>query len=75
MKPYSVAQVLTEATPVTIKAMEEALGDMGPSTRVIRCMPNTPCLVGEAAVAFARGSATLEGDRSLTKALFTGTVR
>mmetsp|Transcript_394 Transcript_394/g.1438 ORF Transcript_394/g.1438 Transcript_394/m.1438 type:complete len:270 (+) Transcript_394:73-882(+) len=45
---------------------------MGRETRVVRTMPNTPCLVGEAAVGVAKGKYTLDGDVAIAKALFTG---
>ena len=40
-------------------------------TRVIRIMPNTPCLVRSGASVFSCGTATKSGDASLTKRLFT----
>jgi len=45
-------------------------GALPVGTRVVRAMPNTPCLVGEAAVGFARGAASPVNDAALTSALF-----
>eukprot|EP00614_Pseudopedinella_elastica_P027519 CAMPEP_0172643882 /NCGR_PEP_ID=MMETSP1068-20121228/238769_1 /TAXON_ID=35684 /ORGANISM="Pseudopedinella elastica, Strain CCMP716" /LENGTH=277 /DNA_ID=CAMNT_0013458037 /DNA_START=16 /DNA_END=849 /DNA_ORIENTATION=+ len=89
VKPYTVSSILEGVSPaiqakgpastlvvsiaagVTIATLE---GSVPAGTRVVRCMPNTPCLVGEAAVAFARGKSSVGGDSALTSALFTGTV-
>ncbi|QDT55328.1 Pyrroline-5-carboxylate reductase [Caulifigura coniformis] len=40
-------------------------------TRVIRVMPNTPCLVGAGATAFARGPKATEADATLVERLFS----
>lgn len=53
--------------PPSLQVVEGAL-PVG--TRVVRAMPNTPCLVGEAAVGFARGAASPVNDAALTSALF-----
>jgi pyrroline-5-carboxylate reductase len=59
--------IISIAAGVTLKVIEESL-DQG--CRVVRVMPNTPCLVGAAAAAFSLGkNATLE-DARLVKALF-----
>lgn len=69
-KPQSVDQVLAHIQPswkaekllvsicagITIEAYQKGLG---PETRVVRVMPNTPALVGESATAYA-GSLTCE---------------
>jgi pyrroline-5-carboxylate reductase len=64
VKPHYVAEVcsslrqahcprlLSVAAGVTISTMEAA----APTTRVVRCMPNTPALVGEGASAIAGGA-------------------
>jgi pyrroline-5-carboxylate reductase len=70
VKPHHVAEVcsslgqaqcprlLSVAAGVTISTMEAA----APSTRVVRCMPNTPALVGEGASAIAGGAHAEEVD-------------
>lgn len=50
--------------------MKVVEGALPVGTRVVRAMPNTPCLVGEAAVGFARGAASPVSDSALTSALF-----
>jgi len=40
-------------------------------TRVIRVMPNTPCLVGAGATAFARGAKATDADAALVERLFS----
>jgi pyrroline-5-carboxylate reductase len=56
------------AAGVPLSAMTSALGS---STRIIRVMPNTPCLVGAGATAFARGAKATEEDASLVERLFS----
>ena len=41
-----------------------------PGKRVIRVMPNTPCLVGEAAAGFALGEKATPEDRAACIAIF-----
>lgn len=59
------AVIVSIAAGVTLKALEEML----PGRRVVRVMPNTPCLVGEAACGFALGTHAVEEDRTLVKTL------
>lgn len=59
------AVVISIAAGVTLHKLEEAL----PGRRVVRVMPNTPCLVGEAACGFALGNLANEEDRALVKTL------
>lgn len=54
--------VISIAAGVTTAAMEAALPA---STRVVRVMPNTPCLVGAGASVFARGEAATDTDAAL----------
>ena len=82
VKPDQVAGVLGElrgnftnehllisiAAGVTLAKMEAALPA---GTRVIRVMPNTPALVGEAAAAFALGKSATAADGDLAKKLLS----
>jgi len=56
------------AAGVPLSAMASALGQ---NTRIIRVMPNTPCLVGAGATAFARGAKATEEDAALVERLFS----
>lgn len=42
-----------------------------PKSRVVRVMPNTPCLVGAGASAFSMGSACYDGDSTLVQDLLS----
>ncbi|MGB8368693.1 MAG: pyrroline-5-carboxylate reductase [Limisphaerales bacterium] len=82
VKPDQVAGVLAEqrgnftnehllisiAAGVTLAKMEAAVPA---GTRVIRVMPNTPALVGEAAAAFAPGKSATAADGELAKKLLS----
>jgi len=59
--------VISIAAGVTIAKI---VGDI-PSLRVVRVMPNTPCLVGATAAAYCRGGAATQADADLTKLLFS----
>lgn len=59
------AVIISIAAGVTLESLEKAL----PGRRVIRVMPNTPCLVGEAACGFSLGSLATDDDRTLVKTL------
>lgn len=61
----SGAVIISIAAGVTLEALEKAL----PGKRVVRVMPNTPCLVGEAACGFALGAHATDEDRTLVKTL------
>lgn len=52
-------RVLSIAAGVTIASLEDWLDD---GTRVVRCMPNTPALVGQGAAGLAAGSTATEAD-------------
>jgi len=82
VKPPVVPKVLQEVAPlVNVKKLmiSIALGipvayleQMLPrKTRVIRVMPNTPCLVRHGASVFSRGTSTLEEDGTTAKKLFS----
>ena len=78
VKPQQVAAVLSEvkshaanklfvsiAAGITLSTLCTGLG----TKRVIRVMPNTPCLVGEGASAFARGADATPDDAKLVSGL------
>lgn len=54
--------VVSIAAGVTLGQLQSALGE---GTRLIRVMPNTPCLIGRGASAFARGENATEADAVL----------
>jgi len=58
--------IVSIAAGVTIESIESALQ---PKSRVIRVMPNTPCLVGETAAAFALGTAATAEDGELVRSI------
>lgn len=59
--------VVSIAAGITLQTLESAL----PGMRVVRVMPNTPCLVGQAATGFCMGTlASSEHDKNLVKAIF-----
>jgi pyrroline-5-carboxylate reductase len=82
VKPHQVASVLQELSPqltsghllisiaagVTLKRLQEPVGT---DVRVVRAMPNTPALVGAAAVGYALGSAATEDDATTVQQLFS----
>ncbi len=84
VKPQQVSEVLTEQRPqitdehllvsiaagVTLQSLREAAGDRG---RLVRVMPNTPCLVGAGASAFACDSSASREDAALVQQML-GTV-
>lgn len=59
--------VVSIAAGVTLKALADALGA---GTRLVRVMPNTPCLVGASASGYAAGSAATPDDVALVGRLF-----
>ena len=78
VKPQQVQDVLKEIRPhvgpghlvVSIAAgvpIPRLLDGLGDDRRVVRVMPNTPCLVGESASAFAVGGAATDADAALVQ--------
>ena len=61
------ALVISIAAGVTLASLEGALNA---GRRVVRVMPNTPCLVGMAAAAFALGSTATPADKEATSLIF-----
>lgn len=60
--------VVSIAAGITLQALSEGLGE---STRLVRVMPNTPCLVGISASAFAVGTSATDADADLVSRLLT----
>ncbi len=65
--------VVSIAAGVTLNTLKEAAGA---DARVIRVMPNTPCLVGETAAAMCLGGSADDNDAELVRKLFSsvGTI-
>jgi pyrroline-5-carboxylate reductase len=61
------ALVISVAAGVPIEALEHRLGKMA---RIIRTMPNTPCLVGVGATALAGGTHSTSADMKLATQMF-----
>jgi pyrroline-5-carboxylate reductase len=81
VKPQTMAAVLAEVRPtvsprhlvVSIAAgvtLGQLAAGLGPDARLIRVMPNTPCLVGASAAGFAAGPAATADDVALVARLF-----
>lgn len=60
--------VLSVAAGVSTSFLETCLGD---KARVVRAMPNTPCLVGKGVTAICRGSRANSGDEDLARRIFS----
>ncbi len=60
--------VVSIAAGVPMKAMSDELGDQ---IRLVRVMPNTPCLVGRGACGFCLGAAATEADATLVEKLLS----
>jgi pyrroline-5-carboxylate reductase len=86
VKPQHVAEVLAEVRPaltnrhcllsiaagITLRQLAEQLG---PTCRLIRVMPNTPCLVGASASAYAIGPTATPEDVSVVDRLLNAVGR
>lgn len=59
--------VVSIAAGITLKQLAD---NLGADTRLIRVMPNTPCLVGASAAGFAAGPAATPADAELVARLF-----
>jgi len=59
--------VVSIAAGVTLQALSQGLGE---KTRLVRAMPNTPCLVGASASAYSPGATTTAEDVELVGKLF-----
>lgn len=82
VKPHHVAGVVDELAPLVSErhlVVSIAAGvqlsvyesGLGVGRRVVRVMPNTPCLVGAAAAAFALGSAATDEDAELVESMLS----
>lgn len=58
---------ISVAAGIATRTIEQALGD---ASRVVRCMPNTPALVGAGAAALAGGAHATAEDLEIARALF-----
>jgi pyrroline-5-carboxylate reductase len=81
VKPQTMPEVLAEAKPalrpsqlvvsiaagITLESLARGLGD---APRLVRVMPNTPCLVGASATGFAPGTHATPGDVAAVEKLF-----
>ncbi len=86
VKPQSMAALLAEIRPavtvgqliisiaagVSLKALADGLG---PDRRLIRVMPNTPCLVGASAAGYAAGERATSDDITLVERLLNAVGR
>lgn len=82
VKPYQIHEVLSRvaeinkdpqsllaisiAAGLTLAAMEESCNN---KARLVRCMPNTPALVGQGAAAYAKGSLATPDDSAFAQKL------
>ena len=64
--------VISIAAGITLKQLSDTLG---PDKRIIRVMPNTPCLVGASASAFAASSTATAADIERTQRLLASVGR
>ncbi len=86
VKPQNMAALLAEVRPVltprhlivsiaagiTLKQLAEGLG---PERRLVRVMPNTPCLVGASAAGYATGESATAEDVALVDRLLNAVGR
>jgi pyrroline-5-carboxylate reductase len=81
VKPQNLAAVLAEVKPVVSgrhlvisivagATLQQIARGLEPAIRVVRVMPNTPCLVGACAAAFSPGEAATEVDAELVEKMF-----
>ena len=60
------ALIISVAAGITLKTLQDNL----PGRRVVRIMPNTACIVGEAASAYAMGALATNEDRQIVQKIF-----
>jgi pyrroline-5-carboxylate reductase len=66
------ALLISSAASVTTRLIEDGLGY---HARVVRSMPNTPCLIRQGMTSIARGRFATDGDVKLAQALFSSMGR
>ncbi|KAH7353114.1 hypothetical protein KP509_19G079200 [Ceratopteris richardii] len=68
LKPHFTKEklVVSIAAGINLSNLQKWAGD----ARIVRVMPNTPCLVGETAAAMSLGDTATEGDSVLVGAIF-----
>jgi pyrroline-5-carboxylate reductase len=66
-EPFMGKLLISIAAGVTLKTITSSLSS---NTRVIRVMPNTPCLVGASASAYALSSNATEADAEVARKIF-----
>ncbi len=80
VKPQNMAEVLADIAPMVGKrhlvisiaagvTLGQLAGGLGSDRRLVRVMPNTPCLVGASASGYALGNAVLTDDVALVERL------
>ena len=86
VKPQQMSGVLAEVGPtltssrlvVSIAAgmrLDTLAAGLGPRARLIRVMPNTPCLVGQSASGYSLGAGATEADAELVAELLAAVGR
>jgi pyrroline-5-carboxylate reductase len=65
-KVPSTALIISIAAGVTLETLQRQL----PGRRVVRVMPNTPCVVGEAASGYAMGDLCNDSDKEIVQKIF-----
>ena len=64
--------VVSVAAGVTLTSLH---AELGPGPRVVRVMPNTPCLVGQGASGYCLGAGATHDDRTLVERLLSSVGR
>ncbi|MBI2806956.1 MAG: pyrroline-5-carboxylate reductase [Planctomycetes bacterium] len=86
VKPQNMPDLLSEVKPVVVPrhvvisiaagiTLKQLATSLGQDRRIIRVMPNTPCLVGASASAFAASTTATPADVQLTERLLNSVGR